>query len=355
MVEKLWAGVSSLRTTALLAIAMALVAGMAAIVPQGWVAVEFARVENATRMQSLAAWGLTDIFDSAWIKALASLLVMNVVAVVLRSFLTGKKEEEDATAPDKAPLEEHLVAPLPERAVEALRETFRAALRSAPLKEKVEGSRVTMLFETSRRAELNPLLAHLGLVLLVVGAGLSMRAPAMGNANVHAIMDIQENKTGTVGRFDMAGGESFQPFRTRAKYTVRDYVSDKKGLGPAVRVDMTMTEPVQRLEFWVYLNAPPNFDQKHRKDAISFRAVEIGMEAVPGHGLSSRPASFLMIAGLGLLVFGAFAGSRPQGKLWLEADGDKVRLAAIPQHSEDEAFSSGFRKLALLARSALES
>ena len=80
MVDKIWNAMSSLRTTALLAIVMALVAGTAAIVPQGWAALEFARVENATRMQTLAAWGLTDIFDSAWIRAVAALLVMNVVA-----------------------------------------------------------------------------------------------------------------------------------------------------------------------------------------------------------------------------------------------------------------------------------
>ena len=273
---------------------------------------------------------------------------------MIRSFLHTSSSQDDAAAPTKPPLEERLVAPLPERAVEALRETFRGALRSAPVKEKVEGSRVTMLFETSRRAELNPLLAHLGLVLLVVGAGLSMRAPSLGNANVRAIMDVREKESGTVGRFDMVGGETFQPFRTRAKYMVRDYVSDKSGLGPAVRVEMTMTEPAQRLDFWVYLNAPEGFDQKHRNDAISFRAVELGMQPTPGHGLSSRPASFLMIVGLGLLVFGAFAGSRPEGKLWLEADGDEVRLAAIPQHAEDDAFASGFRKLALLARATLE-
>jgi hypothetical protein len=353
--SSIWYSISSLRTTALLAIVLALLAGVAAVVPQGWEAVEIARLPHATAIHSMIRWGLTDVFESAWIRALGVLLAVNVAAVVYRRRLGQAAESGMIDPPKSAPFAESLKASLPEIAVESLRERFRTSMIGAPAAEKVEGSRVVMMFETARRAELAPLFAHLGLVLLVVGAGLSVQPPLRNKSVVSAILNVTDSKTGTVGSFDMQSGEMFQFFEWRPKYVVRDYVVDKNGLGPAIRMEQVFPDNDGRTsDFWVYQNAPKGFDKRHRRDVVHIEAKRMGVIALPGTGLASRPGSFLMILGLGLLVYGALSGNRAQGRLWLEADGEDVRIVGVPAHAGDPSFARGFQRWSLLARASLE-
>ena len=60
-----------------------------------------------------------------------------------------------------------------------------------------------------------------------------------------------------------------------------------------------------------------------------------------------------MILGVGLLFIGALVGSRAPGRFWVEADGDVVRLVAVPQETEDAGFARSFDRLALVAQTAL--
>jgi hypothetical protein len=354
--EQVWLAISSLRTTAILAIVLALLAGVAAMVPQGWAAVELARLAHATQIQEMVRWGLTEVFDSAWIRAVGVLLLVNVAAVVYRSRMTDRADDVVLDPPRSAPHAEHLTAPMPERAVETLRETFRSLMRAPPTAEKVEGSRVVMMFETAKRAELAPLLAHLGLVLLVIGAGLSVKPPPRSKSVASAVLAVTDSRTGTVGTFDMVSGEVFQFFQWRPRYVIRDYVIDKNGLGPAIRMEQSFPDQENRtVDFWVYQNAPKGFDARHRKDVVAIEAVRLGITALPGNGLASQPASFLLIFGLGLLCFGALAGSRARGRVWLEADGDAVRIVGVPEHAGDPSFERGFARWSLMARATLES
>src|SRR5262249_28970531 len=68
-----WLVLSSQRTTAVLVIALALFAALAALVPQGREALALARNEAASEIHRFAALGLTDVFESAWIRALGVL------------------------------------------------------------------------------------------------------------------------------------------------------------------------------------------------------------------------------------------------------------------------------------------
>jgi hypothetical protein len=351
----MWLVISSLRTTAVLAIVLALLAGTAAIVPQGWEAIELARLPHATQIQEMVRWGLTEVFDSDWLRAAGVLLLINVAAVVYKSRMTESVDRIVVDPPRAAPHTENLTAPVPERAVESLRETFRSLMRSPPAAEKVDGSRVVMMFETARRAELAPLLAHLGLVLLVIGAGLSVKPPPRNKSVASAILAVTDSKTGTVGKFDMVSGEVFQFFQWRPRYVIRDYVIDKNGLGPAIRMEQSFPDQENRtVDFWIYQNAPKGFDARHRKDVVAIEAKRLSVSALPGTGLASQPASFLLIAGLGLLAFGALAGTRAQGRIWLEADGDEVRIVGVPRHAGDPGFERGFARWSLMARATLE-
>ncbi len=122
-----WLVLSSERTTAILVIVLAIFAGLTAFIPQGKEALALAVAEDASELHTLAAWGLTDVFESAWIRALAVLLLANILAAIVRTAGAGRKKA-NARPPMNAPYKVDLVADLPERAVESLHETFRIRL-----------------------------------------------------------------------------------------------------------------------------------------------------------------------------------------------------------------------------------
>jgi hypothetical protein len=351
MTRTIWLAMSSLRTTAILAIALASIVGVATVVPQGWTAIELARLPQAQSIQTMVALGFTDIFTSGWFRGAFVLIAVNVTAVLARLVLRSSPPELH-DPPRGAPLSASLKASLPERAVEHLRETFRGVLSGSPIAERVDGSKVTMVFDTARRAELSPLFAHVGLIVLVVGAGLTVRPAPKGRSVVRALLDVTDSRTGTTGHFDIVSGEPFQFFQWQNRYILRDYDVDRDGLGPAVRVEVfDRGQPIT--EFWIYQNAPPGFDARHRRDVVSIEARRMGYVPLPGAGLASEPASFLLLAGLGLLAVGALAGRKPRGRVWLEADGDEVRIVGVPHHAEDEGFAAAFRRWEVLARAAV--
>ncbi len=347
-----WRVFASPRTTAVIAVAMAALAMVAAVVPQGEAAITLARYEHSEDVQRLIAWGLTDVVGSPWLKALAVLLLGNVVAVVLTSRWTTDGDEA-ADAPARAPEDTKIEAPRPEAAVETLRETFRTLLGAPPTAEKVDGSRVTMSFRAGAEAGLAPLWAHLGLVLLVAGAAWASRPPPPSKQAVRAVLDVKDSRTGTVGVFDIVEGETRQFFQWRAQYILRDYAASKDGLGPAVRIERLFPDQRRRDDFWVYQEAPPNFDERHRKGFVSITPRKLGLVPVPGAGLASSGAAVMLLVGLGLLLYGAAAGSQAQGQLWIDVDGRDVRLLGTPTKPGDPLFSQAFQRWDVMARAVL--
>lgn len=353
-IDRLWLAVSSPRVTALLTTALALFAGLAAIIPQGSDALEMVRFEHATDLRRLAAWGLTDIFDSAWIRALGVLLLANIAAGIMRNLSQRNPDLAGPSVPSQAPHDAELTTRLPERAVEALRAQLRGVLGTAPSAERVEGARVTMVFDTSPRGELLPMLAHVGLILLVLGAGLLVAPPAANEAVVRAQLDVTDSRSNFTGHFDLAQNEPIKFFQWRTDYVIRGYVASKNGLGPAVQIEAI--EPGQggrRSEFWVYRDAPRGFDRRHRGGPVSIDMVSAGFQAAPGYGLSSKPASFLLLLGLAFILIGAVGSSRAAGRLWVQAEGDQIRLVGVPRIAGDTGFARSFGRLELLCRMAL--
>lgn len=354
-VDRLWLTVSSLRTTAVLATLLTLLAGVAAVVPQGSDALMLLGGEHTEGLRRLAALGLTDVFNSAWIRAIAVLLSANVLAVVVRG-LRGGQVEGPSAPPKAAPHEAELVASLPERAVDALRLNLRTVLGRAPSAEKVEGAKVTLVFDTNPRSQLVPLLSHLGLILVVVGAGLLVQPPPAKHALVRALLKVSDTRSSSVGYFDMAQGEPVKFFQWRAEYVIRDYrASAGPGLGPAIRMERVSPSEQRSEGFWIYRDAPNNFDRRHRKGLVSIEAVSMGLQAAPGYGMSSNPYSFLLLLGLGLAVLGAAGASRAAGRVWVEADGERVRLVGVPAAAADRAFARVFERLALVSKLSVES
>ena len=345
-----WSLLASTRTTGVIAMLMAGLALTAALVPQGSDALELARYENSEAIQTLAAWGLTNILDSAWLKALCVLLVGNAIAVTADVYFSAARVLD---MPDRAPEDTALEAARPEVAVETLRETFRTSLGASPAVERVDGARVTMAFDAGSFAHLAPMWSSFGLVLLVIGAVWASRPPPRQQQTVRAVLEVTDSQTRTSGIFDMVEDEPFQFFQWRARYIVRDYAGSRAGLGPAIRIERVFSEQKRRDDFWVYLDAPPGFDARHRKGFVSIAARSLRLFPRPGAGLASSGAAIVLLAGLGLLVFGAIAGTQAQGRIWIDVDGRNVRLAGAPRLAGDPLFKQAFHRWDLMARAVL--
>lgn len=352
--ERVWRLMSSMRTTAILATLLAVLIGGASLIPQGREAMALLLFEHTETLRTLHVWGLTNIFESVWVQILGVFLFTNILSVLIRLWGSRKGLGADAVRmPTKAPHASELTATLPERSVEMMRESFRASLGSSPLSEKVDGSRVTMVFDSSPNADLAPLLTHVGLILLVAGAGLASIPAPLNHSVVRAILKVTNSQTGYTGTFDMAQDEPIQFFQFRPNFTIRSYTASRNGLGPAIRIEQSLPNTQQRSEFWVYQYAPPGFDAKHRQGIVFIEPVRFGLEPAPGHGLASRPTAVLMVLGLAILVLGALASSRSAGRIWVDIDGDRVKLVGVPNRAGDQGFARFFLRLEILARAVL--
>lgn len=351
--DQTWLILSSFRTTAVLTIALGTYVGFGALVPQGREALELLQLEGVDRLRSLAAWGLTDLLGSSWFRVLAVLLFLNVTLATARRLLGRQGTQEAYRLPGRAPYEAELITRRPEEVPEVLRESLGSFFGGAPAREDVQGSRITMSFDTGGHQEFAPMIMHLGLVVLIVGAALAANPAPRSKSVVRAILRVTDSRTGSVGVFDMAQNEPVQIFQWRADYTIRDYIPSKGRLGPAVRIQRSGRESSSGSEFWVYQDAPVGFDRTHRRGLVSFEVLSMGLVPAPGHGLASRPSSILLIGGLALLILGSLRQARTPGRVWVDADGERVRLVGVPQRAGDGGFARMFERVQLWARSVV--
>lgn len=349
-IESMFLGLASQRTSSLLVIVLAAFVAIAAFVPQGREALEIARDPGATVMHQLAAWGLTDVFASAWMRALAVLLVANMLAAAVATFLRAKNDDS-LRAPATAPHTAEIAPEEPEHAALALRDLFRSGF-GTPVREDVDGSKITMVFDTAPSGRLAPMATHIGLIVLVLGAALIGRPIDDTRALPRARLEVKDTTSGKVGSFDMIAGEPWQFFRWPSKYALRYYLPSFEGLGPAIQIERTDNEG-HREGFWILQRAPEGWDERHRKGEVSIRATWMGLVAPPGQALASQPGAILLVLGFGLMAFGALSGRKPEGRFWIEADGDRVRVLGVPRAREDRGFGRLFDRWRLLASSVL--
>lgn len=362
MTRRIWLIWSSFAMTAFLGVVLAGLVLVAAWVPQGWMAERLAGFEGSETLRMLFSAGLTNVATSWWLGGLLILIVGNFVSVVLRVALSST-----ASAPlgrdAGAPLESTVTSQAPERTVEAVRNAF-ATLFGRPTVEKVEGPRVVLVYETAPRARLSPLIAHLGLVMVLVGTALAAQPAPFARSMVRAKLKVKDTQTPSVGIFDMAQDEVKTFFQWPSEFAIRAYTPSKDGLGPAVRIQRTNTEQRRVDEFWVYLDAPEGFDANHRvgldgpvqnrRGQVVIEALEMGMVPRPGQGWTARPEAILLLAGLGLLVLGVIELGRPDGQLVVDIEGRDLRVAGWPRHTSDARFVSAFPRWTGVAQWAVE-
>lgn len=313
-----WRVLASRALSTVLGLLLAATAVVAAIVPQGVEALALAREGHATTLHTLAAWELTDIYASDLFRALMALIGGNLAAVVLTAAMA--RRAAPALDPPAAPAVVHdVIAPRPEHALELTRAVLSSHL-GLPVLERAEGAKSKLVFDVGRRAHLGPALAHAGLMFLVLGAGLYAARSGQGVPRV--VVDITDLGNGNTGRFDIVAGEPFTFFQRTERYTLRDYVPSREGLGPAVRFERDSQDGGR--EVWVYARAPRGFDARHRKGEVAFEPVWMGWSPLPGRGLSGSPLAALMLGGLTLVGLGIGTTRRARGRVWTEVDGDRI-------------------------------
>lgn len=344
----LWGVLSSPISSAVLGAALAALVAVSVVVPQGWIAVELAGLDEASGLRQAYRWGLTDVAHSPWLYGLLVLLGVNLAAGIIRVLIAPSRSTASTS---EARVE--IAARRPERAAEALRLALGRWL-GRPVEEAANGPRVRMVFETAPRARWVPLVLHCGLGLLLVGAVLAARPAERADSLVKAEFVVRDANSPSLGFFDVAQNEERQFFGSPNAHTIIGFDPDRRNLGPAVWVAMTDASGRLIDRFWVYRDAPPGFDARHRRGAVAITATRMGYGAKPGHGLVSTWASVVLLVGLGLLGIGLLDLGRPEGLVVVEADGATVWLDGVAARRSDAGFRRLFSRTERLARSALE-
>lgn len=344
-----WGLLSSPVTSAGLGVVLAGLVAASVVLPQGWIAVELAGLESGEALRRAYVWGLTDVAGSPWLQGLMVLIGVNGLAAMLRAVLAREPELGDGPLPHRAALK----ARRPERAAEVLRLGFGRWL-GRPLREEVMGAHVAMVFSTAPRSRYIPLVLHAGLVLLLVGAALAARPADRMDSLVKAQLVVRDADSRSLGFFDLAAGEGRSFFQNPETYTIAQFMPDRAGLGPALR--MAVTGPTGQLldDFWLYRDAPPGFDARHRRGRVAITATEMGYDAKPGHGVGSRPAGVVLLLGLGLLGLGLAELGRPSGRLVLRSEGGRVVVEGAAARPDDPRFAKLHQRGVELARRLLD-
>lgn len=316
----------------MLGVLLAAWVGVAAFVPQGWMADDLARLEHSEVLRALVPWGLTDVAHSPWLYALLALIAGNWVAMVVQQVASRREQGPEGEATPAVELK----APFPEHAALQTRDGLEPML-GRPSIERVEGSKVVLGWDLARGARLAPAVAHLGLVLLMVAAALASSPPPTEHAMARALLRVRDVATGSEGMFDLVKGDERQLFQNPASYELRYYVPDRLGLGPAIQLMRTEPNRAPSLDglFWVYLNAPPALEAEHRGGEVVFTPLSMGIGPAPGWGIASRPEGVLLLAALALFGLGLARLGRPEGWLEVTVDGRQVRLTGYAASDEE--------------------
>lgn len=311
----LWTGFGSQVALVFWSALTAAVVLTAASIPQGWLADQLLRSPLYVPLRTLDRLGLTDVARSPWLWAAAAGWLGAILAHALQP-----RRRLGTTASVT------LRARNPERSLDQALAWGRSIGAGRPQVEHTEGGSV-IRFEPADRSWV----LQAGLWLTFVSAALALHPADAEDSMVRVKLEAFDRATQNRGVFDLSQNEPIQLFGGQVEHAVVTYLPDKDGLGPAVQ--MTRSDPREgsRTTFWVYADAPPEFDAAHRGGPITFRVLSADIVARPGSGLAARPASWLLV--LALMVAGLGWATWTGDDRWrFEIRGDEVRaLVQGPQ------------------------
>jgi len=288
-------------------------------VPQGWTADSYLKAPHPGSLKTWAAWGLTEPPAQPLFWALVALFVGSGILGALRARVpagggVAHRLRARAARPEDAP----------EEAASALRGPL-----GEPEHAEWDGEATRLRYALGPKPS-DGLRSHLGLAVVFVAGVYVVQPPPPAQTVARAELAAEEARTGARGTFDLVEGEEFTFFQSPTLYVLREYRADRLGLGPALQ--MTWREPGGEGfgSFWIYASAPRGFDARHRGGDIGFDVLRARLEPIPGAGPTARPASWLLILGIGLLILGASARLQPtvQTEVVCRGPNLEVRMSA---------------------------
>lgn len=303
------------RSLALIALAAAVLT--AARVPQGWLAHEVLRGPHPGPLVRWAEWGLTELPEQPLFWALLLLFVSSGVLGALR---TARSNDEEAMASRVLTAR----SARPESAPESMAAALRPHL-GEPEHADWDGTKTRLTYVLGPGPG-DAVRSYLGLAIVFVTGVYVLQPPPPNRTVARAWLAAEEVRTGNRGVFDLVEGEEFSFFQSSDVYVLRGYASDRLGLGPALQFQWGEPGGQPFGAFWVYENAPPGFDQRHRRAAVGFDVLRAEVQPVPGAGPTARPASWGLILGAGLLMMGALVRLQPVSRVEVVCSGHDLRL-----------------------------
>ena len=340
--QRLWGFVSSEICTGLLVVLLSVVVLVAIIVPQGQEALDIAVSAQATALHTAAKWGFTEIYRSAWVRALGVLFVANVFAMLFDTFLTHRnRAKTPIEAPTSSPIQVELRAKFPEKTMEHVRGAFTSVF-GLPELEQVKGNRSLILYNSARDFHWRSIISHFGLAGVLLGVGLYSISFDPTTVSPRAILKVTDPVSGSSGVFNLRAGESRKFFSYPDRYFVRSYKRTKDGLGPAVLIEKRRENAQRGESFWVYLNAPEGFDRKHRQGQVDIKAIKLGRTPLPGVGLINSPVILLILGGIASILIGLRRSQESGGTVWVSFQKRTLMLAGRPKMNGDRRFMRDF-------------
>lgn len=204
--EGFWRTLSSLRLTLALFLVLASASVIGTLVPQNLSQEEYLRIYGTVAARLLDLLGITDLFHSWWFLALLGALVVHITACSLKRLPATWK----ALKAPQRPLSNALFRSLPVRRVmegekvSDMPEALRNVLVQAgwkPREEKV-GEELHFLAQRGRWSRLGAYVAHIGVLLVLLGAALGFAFGFKG------LVQIQEGEE--ADRVQERGGKGWR-------------------------------------------------------------------------------------------------------------------------------------------------
>jgi hypothetical protein len=155
--------------------------------------------------------------------------------------------------------------------------------------------------------------------------------------------------------FNLRAGEQRNFFTFPDSYFVRLYKRTKNGLGPAILLERRRKDAKRGESFWIYQNAPPGFDQRHRKGQVIIEALELGMVPLPGQGLNNSPLVLLLLLGVALCFVGLSASRKAGGRIWIAFERRDLEIIGHPGRKGDALFTHEIEQCIEQIRAAIHS
>ena len=354
VLQKLWFFLSSETCTGLLVILLSAVVLVAIVVPQGQEALDIAVSSQATLLHTAAKWGITEIYRSAWVRALGVLFGANVFAMLFDTFLVHRnRTKASIELPSSSPLKAELTAKYPEKTMEYVRGAL-SSVFGLPEAEQIQDDRSLMLYHSAKDFHWRTIISHFGLAAVLLGVGLYSVSFDPTTVSPRAILKVTDPVSGSSGVFNLRAGESRKFFSYPDRYFVRSYKRAKDGLGPAVLIEKRRQNAQRGESFWVYLNAPEGFDRKHRQGQVDIKAMKLGRTPLPGVGLINSPVILLILGGIASILVGLRKSQESGGTVWVSFRKRTVVLAGRPKVTNDKRFKYDFDNCVSYLRENIE-